>query len=392
MNTAMSGLSPQRRPLLLAACLALAAVALLGRWWQWDYVSRDVAHFLYPWITYLGQHGFAGLATVEANYNPPYLYLLLIGKSLAPQASPEVITKVISTLFDVALAAAVVVAAGMGRGLARWLLFAAVLALPTVWTNSGMWGQCDAIYTFWMLVGILLVERQRTVGAGVAFSTALAFKLQPVFAGPALVAALWVGRQRVLAVVAVVATYLAWMWPSVMAGRSWSGALSVYFQQATSESDLSYGAPNLWTLAKYAFTQPQAQRIALLVGMALAVAFSLFWIAFSIRRLRHSPQHMMALACTSALVLPFLLPKMHDRYFFPADILAVVMATRDRRWLHMAWLVQLGSLTAYLGYLTDLPGPLIRPAGILANCVAVALVARYWLQVARAEQAHPNLS
>lgn len=375
-----------RRSLLIASSVLLAAIAVLGRWWQWDFVSRDIAHFLNPWTNYLGRHGFPGLATVEANYNPPYLYLLLIGKTLAPGASAITITKVISTLFDVALAAAAVAAVARGKGPERWLVFLGLLALPTVWINSAFWGQCDAIYTFWILVGILLLERQRTLAASIAFTTALAFKLQLVFAGPALLAALWVGRHRLAAVAVAVLTYLAWMWPSVIAGRSWSGALSIYLQQATSESDLSFGAPNLWTLVKYVLPQPQLQRIALAAGMAVAVAFALFWVAFSIRRLRQSPQHLMALACTSAFVVPFLLPKMHDRYFFVADILALVLAMRDRRWLHIAWLVQIGSLTAYLCYLTDLPGPLVRPFGIVANCVALVLVARYWLQVVRAEK------
>lgn len=382
-----------RRSVAIAALLALAVFAVLGRWWHWDFLSRDVAHFLYPWINHLGQHGFNGLATVEANYNPPYLYLLLIGKSLLPQASPEDVTKLISTLFDVALALAAAAAIHKSaHSERRLLLFFGVLALPTVWLNSATWGQCDAIYTFWLLVGLLLVERQRPLWASVAFSTAVAFKLQTAFAGPVLVAALWAGRQRVAAVAAAVLAYLAWMLPSVLAGHTWVGALSVYFQQATSESELSYGAPNLWTLAKYAFANPQAQRVALIAGLVIAVGFSLFWIAFSLRLLRKSPQHVLALACTSAMVVPFLLPKMHDRYFYPADILTLVLAARDRRWIPIACLVQLGSLTAYLGYLTDLPGPLVRPLGIAANCAAVVLMARYWLQITRQDATAPSLT
>lgn len=384
-------LQTSRRRWVLAAVLALAAIAVVGRWWHWDFLSRDVVNFLFPWIKHLGQHGFAGLSTIHANYNPPYLYLLLIGKSLLPLASPAEITKLISTLFDLALALAAAAAVHHGAHTERrLLLFFGVLALPTVWLNSATWGQCDAIYTFCLLVGLLLVERQHLLWASVAFSTAVAFKLQTAFAGPVLVAALWVGRQRFAAAATAVLAYLAWMLPSVLAGRSWAAALGVYFQQATSESELAYGAPNLWTIAKYAFADPQAQRVALIVGLVIAVGFSLFWIAFSLRLLRRSPQHVMALACTSAMVVPFLLPKMHDRYFYPADILSLVLAARDRRWMPIACLVQVGSLTAYLGYLTDLPGPPVRSIGIAANCAAVVLMARYWLHIARQDKAAPS--
>ena len=51
-----------------------------------------------------------------------------------------------------------------------------------------------------------------------------------------------------------------------------------------------------------------------------------------------------------ALGVPFLLPYMHDRYFFLADVLTLVWACAMPRHLPAPALVQLASLSAYLVY------------------------------------------
>lgn len=48
--------------------------------------------------------------------------------------------------------------------------------------------------------------------------------------------------------------------------------------------------------------------------------------------------------------VPFLLPYMHDRYFFLADVLTLTWACASLRGLPAAVLVELASLSAYLTY------------------------------------------
>jgi hypothetical protein len=58
-------------------------------------------------------------------------------------------------------------------------------------------------------------------------------------------------------------------------------------------------------------------------------------------------------ACTLWLAVePFILPKMHERYFFPADVFSFVLAVwRPGRWW-VAALFQAGSAMAYATVLT----------------------------------------
>jgi Gpi18-like mannosyltransferase len=371
---------------LVAGLVLLLIAAVWVRAAGWPDVSRDMAHFLFEWVDDLRRMGIPGLAQTNANYNPPYLYLLLGGLAVAPGAGAADLTKSISTIFDVALGAAVAWSLWPrdgAPGTSRWQRpaagFALTLILPTVWMNSAVWGQCDAIYTFWLVLGFTFAQRRQDIPAALCLVSALAFKLQAAFLGPVVLALIWctTGRLKFVAVLAI--GYLIWLWPSVLAGRTWGDALTVYLRQATTEMDLSLGAPNLWTIANRLITSDDSRRLAVLAGLAATTVLALAAIPFCVRLLRQSRQHLLPLACTAAFLVPFLLPKMHERYFFPSDVLAVALALRDRRWVPIAVLIQVGSATACMAYLTDLPGNWLRPPGILADCVVAVLLLRYWL-------------
>ena len=87
---------------------------------------------------------------------------------------------------------------------------------------------------------------------------------------------------------------------------------------------------------------------------------------------------MLLLALLSALALPFLLPKMHERYYFLADALALalVLAEPTRRNLVIAGAVQLASLSAIVGYMYFYWNPWPALAGAFVAAAALAMVWR----------------
>lgn len=58
------------------------------------------------------------------------------------------------------------------------------------------------------------------------------------------------------------------------------------------------------------------------------------------------------LAMFSVLLMPSILPKMHDRYFFPADVIAIVFAFYWPRCWYTLIVVISASLVAYMKFLT----------------------------------------
>ena len=52
-------------------------------------------------------------------------------------------------------------------------------------------------------------------------------------------------------------------------------------------------------------------------------------------------------------MIPLLLPEMHERYFYLAEVLTVLAAFVDRRFIAVAAGIQIASISTYLSYLND---------------------------------------
>ena len=83
-------------------------------------------------------------------------------------------------------------------------------------------------------------------------------------------------------------------------------------------------------------------------------------------------------AATSTLLIPLLLPQMHERYFYLAEVFLVVAAMVDRRFVVAALGIQVESISTYLGYLRDQP---LMPLTVAAVFALAARVAATWLLV-----------
>jgi hypothetical protein len=91
-------------------------------------------------------------------------------------------------------------------------------------------------------------------------------------------------------------------------------------------------------------------------------------------RRKLDPATLLSLSLFSAMMLPFVLPKMHERFFFLADMLAFALAyvRRDRRSIAIFAAVQIGSVLAYFTYFTV--SPVFAILGGLVNTVAMAIL------------------
>lgn len=373
----------------LVLCSVLAAAGLLARWWVWGYVSADVEVFLIPWVRHLDLHGFAGIATTDANYNPPYLYLLYLVRQLLPWLSIVAAVKTVSVVFDLLLAAVVyrvlsTDALHTSEHPRRLALLGAlaVFCLPTVVLNSSAWGQSDVIYSTFLLFSLYCFRQGRELGSAAMAATALAFKLQMVFAGSVVGAVILVAQRRYAMVVTGCLVYLAWITPAILAGRGVGTTLGTYLRQGEG-AQLSYGAPNLWGVFSYiplpnSVTQPYV-RPAILVGLLAFLAL----LAFSWYVLKRRREYVYELAFTSTFFVVFLLPNMHERYFFFVDVLGVLLLFRHGRLWMAPVCVCAASLLTYIPYLSDISWYRLLAFAILLNFVAVASIVLFWRRLAR---------
>jgi len=82
---------------------------------------------------------------------------------------------------------------------------------------------------------------------------------------------------------------------------------------------------------------------------------------------------LIGLATTSVLFVPFVLPRMHDRYFFAADVLSIVLVFFSFRLFPIALLVQGASFFSYWSFLWG--GQVFAETLlVLANLIALAIL------------------
>ncbi|WP_299572634.1 hypothetical protein [uncultured Williamsia sp.] len=340
-----------------AVVAAILVVALVVRWQFVHVETMDYRAFLSRWYDVLDQQGVAAFRSRFADYNYPYLYLIA---GLSWLHIPSLIgIKALSIAADVVLAfvAARIVAL---RSANRWTplgAFALVLFLPSVIANSAWWGQADGIYTACVLAGVLFLlksgrerRRRNAVIACALFGLALAFKLQAVFVFPVL--AWLVLRRRVpwYALLMIPLVYVALDVPVLIAGAPWREVFSVYLDQTDSYRQLTLGAANLYQLIPLSGDVTWVAYAGISAAVVLVVGF-LVWSV--VRRPPVTDPSILVVTTASAIVVPFLLPAMHDRYFYAAEVLSVVAAFfLPLRYAVIPLLVQASAIGVYHSSLT----------------------------------------
>jgi len=334
-----------------AAALRLACFGVL---------TDDVAYWVIPWYDFVRDHGIRALGRpfpnaggwdASGNYPPPYHYLLYIATWFDGLVPTLYLIKGISVVFDGVAAGFMMAIVRLHTTEARraWTAGLVLLFAPTVVANGALWGQCDSIFASLTLGSTYYALRGRPIAMAVLLGSALAFKGQAVFLLP--FALLLVTRSVIplWSVALIPATYLVMMLPAAFLGRPIAELLTVYLHQAAFFQRLSMNAPNL-----YYFLPTADVRLWTRIGVGVTVVAALVFALLPWRRRVIPTLDFLLLGATvSVAAAPFLLPRMHDRYFFTADLMSIALAFyRPRLWF-VAVGFQVSSLLAYVPIISD---------------------------------------
>jgi len=359
-------------------CVLTIGLALLIYVALIPYENHDIENHLLPWLQHILDAGInQSLASDFYNYTPPYIYLLSIASHLHGLISELAIIKSVSITF-------VLVAAGLVFLLVRQItlaprvaMFAAagVLFLPTVILNGPYWGQSDIIHTSSLLAFMICVFARRRLAAVIFFGVAVAFKLLAIFLGPFLLFLLLRREIPWRYVLAIPGVYLIAVLPAAIAGRPIVDLMTIYAAQAGYYARLSMNAPNPYHVLQA--LAPMPYQAGTLIGCALAGMTGLGIAIYGARNLRFSKESYLLLALLSLALMPFLLPKMHDRYFFAADVFAYVMAFSVPRLWWAAFGFQASSLLACSMFLFNFNlGPYLGAA--INSLLIIGLLLEIW--------------
>lgn len=310
-----------RRSLILAGFI----LALATRFALFSHRSPDLNGFVEPWYKILRAEDFlTAFSKNFYNYNPPYLYLLWLTAKL--DFTPIIGIKLLSVFFELGCILLSVMISGMFVTKSRELIFFVLLFCPSLILNASMWGQAEPVYAFFTLLAVYYAACNRFTLSLLCMGISFSFKLQAVFGMPAFFI-LWVTgtlkfKDLRNGVLLFIAAYFLLIAPTWIAGRSFSDLISIYPRQSRTYHALNLGAPNIW----YWF-RDDAFKMFKIAGIYLTAGLIVVWASISYGRVIKDRQLSKILAfAISTLLVPFFLPMMHERYFYCADILSIIVA------------------------------------------------------------------
>jgi Gpi18-like mannosyltransferase len=287
------------------------------------------------WFNATAEHGIRVFYSVVGSDYPPFnVYLFWIFGSIAKQllpsgASPVFFIKLLPNLFDTATAFLIFGFVRKRLDFKIALLATALYAFnPAVIFNAAVWGQYDAIYTFFLVLSLMLVLASKPELSAVAFTVGLLTKPQSIALAPLIVYLIFrkYGWRRLLTSLLVAAATLF----VVIIPFEWSNPITfltnIYFG--------TYGG-----YPYYAYTTINAFNIWALGGLWVPETFAVFtigWIMFGAlvvftlyvlhKRLNVSGELMVLFSAFMLFFGFFMLPtRIHERYLFPAlSILALM--------------------------------------------------------------------
>jgi Gpi18-like mannosyltransferase len=364
--------------------MALVTVVLIlcGAIWLyslvWPVTSGDMRGWLVPWYEHIMANGrIATFSAPFANYTPPYLYLLS-AMTLFDGVLPVIsLIKLLSILGACALAAAAYYLLRALRTPNALQAGAWVLLLPSVVFNAPILGQCDVIWTAACLMAVAEAIKHRVRPMLFWCGVAVAFKAQAVFIAPFVLAVLLERRTPLYLWAIPPAVFAVAMLPAWAAGWPAQDLATIYLRQAEWAPEFIGNAANPWSIAEFVGAGAAAAEFTW-VGFAAAALATIAYLCFYTRH-RLSQHELLTAALVSSMMLPFLLPKMHERFFFLADILAFAFAwtVRNRSAVAVAALVQLSSVMAAAGLNAWAPG---GAAGCALSLAALSTLLTYALR------------
>lgn len=296
------------------------------------YVGVDYEICLEAWYLQLKEGGsLAALASYEGDYNLFYATILYM-LTLLP-VEPLISIKMVSILFDY-LEAFLLMKIAMEAGsegkryLHGILAFGLVLCNPITVINSGYLAQSESIWVGLSLLAFWYIYRDKPVRGMWMLGFALAMKLQAVFILP-LILIIYFCRKKfsILHILWVPAAIQVTCIPAIIGGCSFDIAYRTYFRLMGEYPFMYYYYPNIWAFFQEA---PYYQ----FGKAAIAIAFTallMFAVLFVQSGRKHVLGDYLEYAVWTTMTCAMLLPCMHERYNYTAEILLPVCAVFDKK-------------------------------------------------------------
>ena len=321
-----------------------------------DFKSDDFNSFLLGWWNIITDQDFSGLSRQVGNYNIPYQVIIFFLTRVMGEALHAY--KLVSVLFDFALAAGAGLLAAQYRGerffrFVPVMTYAVVLCSLTVVLNSAFWGQCDSMYVSLILFALYCTMKERHIAAFILLGVSLAFKLQMIFILPLyLYYYVSVKKVSILHFFLIPLTDIVMCLPAVFCGRPIADIINIYVGQTDYGKQIQMNYPNLYAfmcdgrkVEYYYLLKPMT--IVLTMGILAAGLLLVLYRRVDLSK----PEKLMMTGIWTSFTCLMFLSSMHERYSYLLDALLMVYFFMTKKHPFVAVTASLISLRGYCYYL-----------------------------------------
>ncbi len=339
--------------ILFAVSILAVYVRALGR----DVLTSDFTNCLRQWYLQIitSGPGIDSLLNYRGDYPMPYAFILyLYGKLPLPSLYS---LKLTNGILDFALAIMLGRTAELLKPRKGWsfcLGYCLILLIPSIFLNSCYWGQCDALYSTLLITAFYFYLKEKYPLMLFFFGAALSFKLQAIFLLPFLLLVYWTKKRfSALWFLLIPLTMLIMNLPATLAGYSPLNTFTQYMRLTGEYPYLYYFYPNLWFFFQAGpFYMFSAGAVFLTVTALLT-----FVLTFVKKQVELTRDNSLPIALWIVWSCVFFLPAMHERYGFFAEMLALLLAVTNRKFILPAAGMFLCIFPKYLYALSLLPNP-----------------------------------
>ncbi len=301
-----------------------------------DLESGDYINFLSIWYEAYQQGSLKDAlnAIVEvSNYTPAYNYFLIILARLNINSLYGI--KYITLIFSFLLAFITTkLIAYLKKSPFNYFIFVNIMLLPQILVEYSMWGQCDAIYTFFAILSFYYALKKKSKLSFLFLGLSFAFKMQFLFIVPIIFVLLLIkdsNNQH----------YLKWkdIWIApvmyainllpVLTGTNVLDLLLVYVNQTTYDPRICANCPNICYFYSLLGVVNATDNIPLLVfeiilTLVLLVLILILAIKYYIKY-NLTKEDLIFFSVIFSFVMVFFMPKMMERFYYIPSLLAIVL-------------------------------------------------------------------
>ena len=217
--------------------------------------------------------------------------------------------------------------------------YGVVLFLPTVIINSSIWGQCDVIYTAFVVMSLYYFLCGKDSAGIVLYAVAFSFKLQAIFVLPFIIIMILKGLISWKKLWLFPLAYFIMMLPAIIFGDNIIRILKIYSDQAGEYGQLCLSIANLWAFIK----DVNPTELSDAAPYFAAAVTGVFMYYMLVKKRSMSAPLIVTGMAFFAVLLPFVLPHMHERYYYSGVVLTLLAVMMNKKYFWVLCLMEVVS-------------------------------------------------